>query len=65
MQSLLSRYLKGGRLKTIKVTRRGVSPRIVYAKIISTRGKTKVTGMTIKAALGLRDSWAFFKRIKR
>jgi SpoIID/LytB domain protein len=65
MQSALSRYLKGGKLKGIKVNRRGVSPRIVYATIISTRGKTRVTGMTLKAALGLRDSWAFFKKVKR
>jgi stage II sporulation protein D len=64
MQSALSRYLKGGKLKGIKVNRRGVSPRIVYATIISTRGKTRVTGMTLKGALGLRDSWAFFKKVK-
>ena len=64
MQSALSRYLKGGKLKGIKVNRRGVSPRIVYATIISTAGKTRVTGMTLKGALGLRDSWAFFKKSK-
>jgi stage II sporulation protein D len=65
MQSALSRYLQGGKLRKIKVNRRGVSPRIVYATIISSAGKTRVTGMTLKAALGLRDTWAFFKKRKR
>jgi stage II sporulation protein D len=65
MQSALSRYLKGGKFRKIKVNSRGVSPRIVYATIISSAGKTRVTGMTLKAALGLRDTWVFFKKVKR
>jgi stage II sporulation protein D len=64
MQSALSAYLKGGKFRKIKVNSRGVSPRIVYATIISSAGKTRVTGMTLKAALGLRDSWVFFKKLK-
>jgi stage II sporulation protein D len=65
MQSALSRYLKGGKLRAIKVNRRGASPRIVYATVISSRGKTRVTGSTLKTALGLRDTWAFFKKFKK
>lgn len=65
MQAALGRYLKGGRLNKIKVNRRGSSPRIVYATLIGTAGKTRVTGPTLKAALGLRDTWAFFKKTKR
>jgi stage II sporulation protein D len=65
MQSALSRYLKGGKLRKIKVNTRGVSPRVVYATLISSAGRTRVTGSTLKAALGLRDSWVFFKKVKR
>jgi stage II sporulation protein D len=64
MQRALSRYLNGGRLRKIKVNQRGTSPRIVYATIISSAGKTRVTGPTLKTALGLRDTWAFFKKVK-
>ena len=64
MQAALSRYLKGGKLRKIKVTQRGVSPRIVYATVISSAGKTRVSGPSLKAALGLRDTWAFFKKLK-
>jgi hypothetical protein len=63
MQSALSRYLKG-KLRKIKVNRRGVSPRIVQATLISSGGKTRVSGQTLKAALGLRDAWIFFKKVK-
>jgi stage II sporulation protein D len=65
MQKALGPYLKGGRLKRIKVNKRGTSPRIVFATLIGTAGKTHVTGPTLKAALGLRDTWAFFKKTKR
>ncbi|MFN2612393.1 MAG: SpoIID/LytB domain-containing protein [Solirubrobacterales bacterium] len=64
MQAALARYLKGGRLKKIKVNQRGTSPRIVYATLISTAGNTRVTGSTLRTALGLRDTWAFFKKKK-
>lgn len=64
MQRALGRYLNGGRLRGIKVNRRGTSPRIVYATLIGTAGKTRVTGPTLRTALGLRDTWAFFKKTK-
>jgi stage II sporulation protein D len=52
-----------GRFKGIRVTRRGVSPRIVRARVIGTRGSTKVTGATLRARLGLLDTWAYFTSI--
>ncbi|HKJ37008.1 MAG TPA: SpoIID/LytB domain-containing protein, partial [Solirubrobacterales bacterium] len=64
MQRLLGSRVKG-RLKRIKVTRTGVSPRIVKAKVIGTAGKTTVTGDELRFALGLRSTWARFKRVKR
>ena len=49
-----------GRLREIRVTRRGVSPRIVSAEIVGSRGKTSVSGPTLRAEFGLDDSWAYF-----
>jgi SpoIID/LytB domain protein len=51
-----------GRLRKIVVKQRGASPRIVYAKLIGSRGKTRVTGPQLRDALGLPDTWAFFKK---
>jgi stage II sporulation protein D len=62
MQQKLSRYLKGGKLRKIRVTKRGSSPRIVRAVLVTSRGRVPITGPTLKTALGLRDTWAFFKR---
>lgn len=64
IQRALGRYLKG-KLRKIRVTKRGVSPRIVRAVIVGSRGRTPVTGPTLRTALGLRDTWAFFKRVKK
>jgi stage II sporulation protein D len=52
-----------GRFKGIRVTKRGVSPRIMYARVIGTRGSTRVTGATLRARLGLLDTWASFTSI--
>jgi stage II sporulation protein D len=52
-----------GRFKGVRVTRRGVSPRIVSARVIGTRGSTRVTGPTLRARLGLLDTWAYFTSI--
>jgi stage II sporulation protein D len=52
-----------GRLKGIRVMRRGVSPRIVTAKVIGTGGSTKVSGATLRARFGLDDTWAYFTSI--
>ena len=52
-----------GRFKGIKVVRRGRSPRIVSANVIGSRGRTRVSGATLRARLGLLDTWAYFTSI--
>lgn len=52
-----------GKLRAITVTKRGVSPRIVSAKVVGSRGTTVVTGAQLRARLGLFDSWATFTTI--
>jgi stage II sporulation protein D len=50
-----------GRLKGIRVIQRGVSPRIISAKVIGTRGSVAVDGATLRDRLGLYDTWAYFR----
>ncbi len=52
--------LYSGKLKKIRVLKRGTSPRIVYARVVGSAGSTKVTGDTLKARLGALDSWMSF-----
>jgi stage II sporulation protein D len=52
-----------GRFKGIKVVERGRSPRIVAADVVGSGGRTRVDGATIRARLGLYDSWAYFRTI--
>jgi stage II sporulation protein D len=52
-----------GRFKGIEVTKRGRSPRIVSAEIVGSGGRTKVDGATLRARLGLLDTWAYFTSI--
>ncbi len=60
MQAELGGLVKG-RLKRIVIAKTGVSPRIVKAKVIGTGGVSKTTGPTLRARLGLPDTWATFK----
>ena len=53
-----------GRFRGIKVVERGRSPRIVAANIVGTGGRTRVDGATIRARLGLYDTWAHFTSIR-
>jgi stage II sporulation protein D len=55
----LGDLLKGS-LVEIKVTKRGVSPRVVQAQIVGTGGTTAVTGADLRRRLGLFDTWATF-----
>lgn len=64
MQAKLGDLVKG-RLKSIKVTRRGVSPRVVKATVVGTRGSAETNGATLRARLGLFDTWVTFKRVRR
>ena len=58
------RGLYSGRFRGIKVITRGTSPRIVQADVIGTGGRTRVSGATLRAELGLYDSWAYFTSIR-
>ena len=62
IESKLRPYLRG-RLKAIEVRKRGVSPRIVAADVVGTRGTTRVTGTNLRQALGTYDNWMSFKRV--
>jgi stage II sporulation protein D len=61
MESRLS-GLFSGNLKKIRVLRTGRSPRIVRAKVVGSRGSTKVSGDTLRFRLGLRSTWARFHK---
>ena len=52
-----------GSFKGIRVTRRGVSPRIMAAEVVGSRGVTATDGPTLRARLGLFDTWAYFTAI--
>jgi stage II sporulation protein D len=52
-----------GSFRGIKVVERGRSPRIVAADVIGSRGRTRVSGATLRARLGLYDTWAYFTTI--
>src|SRR3954447_11889098 len=63
LDARLGSFVKG-KLKTVKVTKRGVSPRIVNAQVVGTRGTLNVTGPQLRSRLGLFDTWAYFVTIK-
>ena len=65
--SSVARKLRGlyrGSFRGIRVTKRGVSPRIVTAQVLGTRGSTQTDGATLRARLGLFDTWAYFTTIR-
>jgi stage II sporulation protein D len=51
-----------GRFTRVKVLDRGVSPRVVRARVIGTAGSRVLSGPQIRARLGLRDTWLTFVR---
>src|SRR5205823_2172955 len=64
-QSTLASELSGlysGALRQIKILKTGVSPRIVYARVVGSRGGTRVSGPTLESRIGLMSTWARFKR---
>ena len=62
MNSALHSIGLRGKLKKVAVIQRGTSPRIVRANLIGTGGTTAVNGPQLRSALGLPDTWAFFKK---
>lgn len=64
MKSMLgSRYVKGS-FRGIKVIQRGVSPRVVKARVKGSRGTTTITGAALRAELGLPDTWVTVRKVK-
>ena len=64
-QRQMQRRLKGlvrGTLRSIRVVRTGVSPRVVEAELRGTRGRTRVSGNDLRARLGLLSTWVRFER---
>jgi stage II sporulation protein D len=53
-----------GRFKRLKVLQRGVSPRVVRARVVGTSGSRTVTGPQVRAALGLPDTWFTDVRVR-
>lgn len=53
-----------GKLRRVEVLSRGVSPRIVRARIVGANGSTILTGPQIRARLGLDDTWAYFDGVR-
>jgi stage II sporulation protein D len=58
----LGAYLDG-RLKQVVITKRGVSPRIVEAKLIGTGGTTTIRGDQLETALGAYSTWMEFQKL--
>jgi stage II sporulation protein D len=61
-QARLSGLVKG-RFRGVKVVKRGASPRVISADVIGTRGRTRVTGSTLRSRFGLYDTWASYTSI--
>jgi stage II sporulation protein D len=57
------RSLIKGRFRGIRVTKRGVSPRVIDAEVLGSRGKTSVTGPQLQARFGLPSTWMRFTTI--
>jgi stage II sporulation protein D len=62
ISSRLGAYLQG-KLKQVVITKTGVSPRIVSAKLIGTAGTSTVTGSQLSVALGGYDTWMTFEKV--
>jgi stage II sporulation protein D len=62
ISSRLGAYLQG-KLKQVVITKTGVSPRIVSAKLIGTGGTSTVTGSELSVALGGYDTWMTFEKV--
>jgi SpoIID/LytB domain protein len=58
----LGSYLDG-RLKKIVVTKTGVTPRIIQARLYGTGGVTTASGTDLESALGGYDTWMTFQKV--
>jgi stage II sporulation protein D len=64
IQSRLGDLVRG-KVKNIVVTQTGYSPRIVQARIEGSLSSRNVSGPTLQANLGLRDTWATFRKVSK
>ena len=55
----LSGYVRGS-FRGIRITKRGTSPRVVAAQVIGSKGRTAISGPTLRDRFGLRDTWMSF-----
>lgn len=62
ISSRLGGYLDG-KLKQVVIVKRGVSPRIVSAKLVGTGGVSTVSGEQLEVALGGYDTWMSFQKV--
>jgi stage II sporulation protein D len=62
ISSRLGSHLHGA-LKRIVITQRGVSPRIIRAKLYGTGGVTKIRGDQLQSALGAYSTWMSFRKL--
>jgi stage II sporulation protein D len=62
ISSRLSAYLQG-KLKQVVITKTGLSPRIISAKLVGTAGTTTVSGSQLSVALGGYDTWMTFEKV--
>jgi stage II sporulation protein D len=58
----LGSYLNGA-LKQVVITKQGVSPRIVEAKLIGSGGTTSIRGDQLESALGAYSTWMSFQKL--
>ena len=49
-----------GRLERIEVLEQGDSPKVVRARVVGSAGSTAISGVTLRARLELRSTWARF-----
>jgi stage II sporulation protein D len=54
--------LFSGRLRKIKVVKRGDSPRIVLARVVGSRGSSRISGPGLQARLNLKSTWMRFTK---
>jgi SpoIID/LytB domain protein len=62
ISSLLGAYLKG-RLAKVVVTKRGLTPRIIEARLYGTGGVSAVSGEQLEIALGGYSTWMTFQKL--
>lgn len=55
--------LVDGALVGIKVLARGVSPRIIKARVVGTKGSVVVTGLQLRTAFGAPSTWMSFTTV--